>query len=54
MLAEQEGFILEPGTDKFTAADVDGDGSITVQDATLIQQYLAELIEKFPVEEQPV
>ena len=54
MLAEQEGFILEAGTDKFTAADVDGDGSITVQDATLIQQYLAELIEKFPVEEQPV
>ena len=28
-------------------ADVDHDGSITVLDATVIQRYLAELIEKF-------
>ena len=50
-LAEQEGYILEPGTDAFKAADVDGDGRITVDDVTTIQRYLAEFIERFPVEE---
>ena len=50
-LAEQEGYMLEPGTDAFKAADVDGDGRITVDDVTTIQRYLAEFIERFPVEE---
>ena len=50
-LAEQEGYILEPGTDAFKAADVDGDGQITIDDVTTIQRYLAEFIDHFPVEE---
>ena len=32
------------------AADVDGDGLITHNDATLIQQYFASIIDVFPVE----
>ena len=50
-LAEQEGFILQPGTDEFKAADVDGSNTITVDDVTTIQRYLAEFIDHFPVED---
>ena len=49
-LAEQEGYILQPGTDAFKAADVDGDGQITIDDVTTIQRFLAEFIDHFPAE----
>lgn len=37
--------------EKILAADVDGDGEVTIYDVTLIQQYLIGYIDCFPVEE---
>ena len=46
-LAQQEGFVLEKGTDAFKAADVNGDNKVDVTDATQIQKYSAGLITEF-------
>ncbi|HHZ05914.1 MAG TPA: hypothetical protein GX401_03905 [Clostridiales bacterium] len=34
--------------ERFTAADVDCDGRITVSDLVLVQQYIAKIITEFP------
>lgn len=49
-IVQVEGFEIENGTEQFKAADVDGDGRITVHDAMLIQKYIVHEIDTFPVE----
>lgn len=40
--------MLTAGEQKY--GDVDGDGKISVYDVLLIQQYIAKIIDRFPVE----
>jgi hypothetical protein len=47
-VVQMKGFEIEKGTDSFMCADVDGDGNITIMDATIIQKYINHLIETLP------
>lgn len=43
--------LLTINSDRIVSADVDGNNDVSIIDATIIQRFLAEMIDKFPVEE---
>lgn len=42
--------ITDLSSDQFRAADVNGDGQLSISDSTLIQKHLSGIIDVFPVE----
>lgn len=54
MLTKSEKQIMEllwNSEEQLIAADVDGDGDVSLIDATYIQRYLAHIITEFPIEQ---